>query len=862
MKTAKEQIYEYIQKNSLLGLEQGFQTEEIAKKFAIKRSNASTILNQLTVQGLLEKTKTRPVIYSLNNQQKQEESCFQEMIGHDGSLKNIVQLAKAAILYPAKMLPTLIVAPIGAGTTLFVRMMYRFAMESQMIKPEAKLQRIDIANYLDNLEIVHHQLFTTNKKENIFLNSNDGVVFIDNANLLPGADLDLLLESIENNELLDLSRILMVFGVTKGCNEEQLARFYLHTPIQMEIPNLNNRPLNERFALINSFFQIEAKQSQIDIVVNSEIITALLLYDCPLNIRQLNNDITAACASSYVRNLTNEKSQICTITQVIMSDFGNDVRKGLLNYKKNASELKNIVNQQQAMIYHHDDVGLNPSSDSIYVDLQSKEQPLQSRELESKEIQQMLDDLLSDYQNQYQLPIKIERANLEKTINPKIIELVDQFIMDCEHKFKKKYSKNVFYGLCLHIHSLILRQNTNIRVNDADLQTIVKQYHQEHLVAQKLAGEIKDKFKISITENEIAILVFFIINYDERVIFSRPRLLICMHGDSSADSIKNVVVALSNNEQVYSYDLSLNKDIAIAYQELKELIIRIDNGKGIIVLYDMGSFRTMFEHLQRETNIQIRLLNFPFTMVAIDGAHKCIMSNDIEEVYHSLICSVKDYMKQTYRPNVIVTLCRTGEGGAIQLKNYIDKYSKLHYETIPLAISDRSQLVQELNDIELDKNIYTFVGTYDPKLLGIPFIALSDIMNCAKERIDDVLRFKKAVNLEDDYNDIYDFLETQLTETSIKKIRNTVPTILEEIDKSYHIDYSTKIGLMVHFASMINRLLKGEPSAINLKTATYQKCYQDIYKDIAKKMRIIEKQFEIIIQDNEIAFILEIIMKI
>ena len=34
-----------------------------------------------------------------------------------------------------------------------------------------------------------------------------------------------------------------------------------------------------------------------------------------------------------------------------------------------------------------------------------------------------------------------------------------------------------------------------------------------------------------------------------------------------------------------------------AYEDLKEQIIKIDQGKGIILIYDMGSIRTMAESI-------------------------------------------------------------------------------------------------------------------------------------------------------------------------------------------------------------------------------------------------------------------------
>lgn len=59
----------------------------------------------------------------------------------------------------------------------------------------------------------------------------------------------------------------------------------------------------------------------------------------------------------------------------------------------------------------------------------------------------------------------------------------------------------------------------------------------------------------------------------------------------------NVVNALAMHNNTYAYDLPLDKSMDDAYEDLKEQIIKIDQGKGIILIYDMGSIRTMAESL-------------------------------------------------------------------------------------------------------------------------------------------------------------------------------------------------------------------------------------------------------------------------
>lgn len=67
MKTMKETIYEYIQKESISNAlyKDGITTKQIAEVFQIQRSNVSAILNELVKDGKLEKTVGRPVLYKI-----------------------------------------------------------------------------------------------------------------------------------------------------------------------------------------------------------------------------------------------------------------------------------------------------------------------------------------------------------------------------------------------------------------------------------------------------------------------------------------------------------------------------------------------------------------------------------------------------------------------------------------------------------------------------------------------------------------------------------------------------------------------------------------------------------------------------
>ena len=80
---------------------------------------------------------------------------------------------------------------------------------------------------------------------------------------------------------------------------------------------------------------------------------------------------------------------------------------------------------------------------------------------------------------------------------------------------------------------------------------------------------IEKVYEISIPKDEVGFITMFITeeytNSNEYV-DNKPRVLIAMHGDSTATSMKNVVNRLLGSNNTYSYDMDLDKSTKEAYE--------------------------------------------------------------------------------------------------------------------------------------------------------------------------------------------------------------------------------------------------------------------------------------------------------
>ena len=881
MKNNKEKVFDALKnyKNEKTDEQPlGLTTIELSKALEMQRSNISSILNSLVEEKRIEKSEGRPVYYWVSSSAlpNSENSCFDELVGSDGSLKNAVGLIKAAVLYPQAGFNVLIVGEKGTGKSYFAYLVYRFAIEQGVFDKNAPYIRVNCKNYIGHEEQLTEDLFSR-KEENFFDQADGGFLFIDSVDLLVGKNRSRLLHYIEKKEFFYLDEesaekknVALVLACDERINQEVVEYFSQKIMINIKLPNLATRPLKERFQLINRFFAMEANQANHTFEVTNEVLRCLMLFECPYNLRQLEGDIKIACANAFVRNRNSNNNH----TLVVMSDFNDNIRQGLLNYKKHRDEIERIIPEDFNYVFSKESITEKSiasfsSRESIYEVIEQKIKELKDRGLQEEEINIIASSHIQTTFEQYSKYLEKQALNLgqlSKVVDVQIIEEVQKFLDIAQEKFSISYPVSLYYGLALHVGTLVASKGRTQQLGNKQIMEIVSQYNQEYLYCLQFINHLEELKKISIPVDEAVILTMFLVKkeqIDQRV---NPVVLIAMHGSQTASSLAQVVNTLVKADNAYGFDMSLDSEPKEIYEELKEFVVRINQGKGVIIIYDMGSFKNMFITIAEETGIEIRLMYMPITLLGIEASRRTSLDEDLDSVYHQLLLSTRDLFTneyQEYKSPVIITLCNTGEGGATELKKYIELHTSKQREIIPLAISDRKQLVDKIKEILELHRIHCFVGTYNPNLFGIPFISIKEIFECNPNRIDNLLDFNPVHTNGIDMEAIYEYLDESLEYVDIQKIRKLLPPLLDSLEEvSNNLTLDQKLGLFVHIACNINRACTKEATPINIKKNQIFMKYEQLTKEIAKCFKPIEKSFDIIITDDEIANIICIIKKL
>ncbi len=879
MKLAKDIVLEYMlsQTQNHSG-DLRFTTQELSDALQMQRSNLSKLLNELVKEQKIQKTNGRPVYYSV--MVKDGDSCFNKMVGCKSSLKQVVQLTKAALLYPGNPLPILITGPEGAGKSLLASLVYEFAKETGVLSQDAPYVKIN-GRYLEEE--------TEEQTKDVFFSETDGavgraqngVLFVDHINCLGPDVQNLLLKQVEAAQT-DTNHVVLIYSVDDSVNPSQMSLYTSKFSIVVDMPPLYKRTLEERFEMVQSFFRKEAQHMQKSIKISAELLRCLLLYPCQSNVRQLRKDIQLACANGYARNFDAQKDQM----EVMIHDFPNYVRKGFLSYRKYWAQLEQIVpdnylyifSEQQTDACQNESLVQKNPRDSFYDMIDHKIRGLKERGMHEEEITTIIQSDL-DYnfcvKNQSMTPKEFNKESLSKVVDSKIIRCVDRFLKEATVRFDRVYPNSVFYAVCLHLSSMLERQNKAQKISNDQILKIVKENNDEYIFCSKFADELEKEFALQypIPIDEIVFLTRFICDPQfEEEAESKPVVLVAMHGSSTASGIVEVANTLFQDDNIFSFDLRLDIDMQQIYEDFKQTIVDINQGKGVLMLYDMGSLQSMANMVATETGIEIKTVCVPATLIALDASRKASCHSSLEEVYNEVMDSYQQLypeIEQSYQkaqePQVIITLCMTGEGAAVQMKNYIAQ--NIHMENtdiVPLAISDREYLLKKVNQIQKKQKIVCIVGAYNPELHGIPYIPVSTLFSTPADKLDILLSLEttQAV-MSVNYNMIYTCLQEQLEDFDIQLLKEVLPKVITQIKRVNHgLSSDQEIGLFMHIACSIYHMQRNTPLPQNPTAQRVIAKNKRLYNDLKDFLAPAEAEFYVKFSDDELANIIQIIKRI
>jgi len=322
----------------------GIDATEISKKTNIKRSNVSAILNMLVREKKLVKIISRPVyfihrdklkeilgyyidekIYLKDlikyaiNRGKVDESTFESVIGYNGSIKEQIEQAKAAVLYPPNGLHTLIIGPSGSGKSFLAEAMYNFRLKAGL---GGNFEVFNCADYYNNPELINSYIFghvkgsyTGADSDRIGLveKANGGILFLDEVHRLHPESQEMLFYLLDKGLYYRLgdsnkrkANIMLIAATTEDVDSFLLKSFLRRIPVVIQIPPLEKRSKEERIDILVNLFSSEAKRIKTNIIVYPSVVINLINASFEGNIGELKSIIQVLCSKAFLRRYNND----------------------------------------------------------------------------------------------------------------------------------------------------------------------------------------------------------------------------------------------------------------------------------------------------------------------------------------------------------------------------------------------------------------------------------------------------------------------------------------------------------------------------------------------------------------------------
>lgn len=645
MKLKKEQVLEFITEYSSDLIHDEFPkitTRFLSEKLKMQRTNISSILNQLVNEGKLVKYNGRPVLYQLADENTSGNGdVFEQLVGYDSSLKEAIASAKAAVLYPEGNPTILITAKHGSGVSHFAKTVFRFAQASGKLKTRAPWILWDCKTLFNDQDKFQEIFLGDHEKEGILKKASGGMLILENIDVVSERNLDWLLAFLRGEKIQGQDEwpwqkdyhCITIFSTMKDTNEMMLNLLRGQMDFRISLPSLEERSIEERFLILQKFFKEEAKAMDRMIEVDTSILHALLLYEVTDDIKGLKNDIHTGCANSYVRSYNTEKKTIV----LLMSDFPNYVRKGIMYYRSYKNEIDEMIkNGCKYTFYKNQMLRDNKTAKKdIYQSIDARKRDLERHALTEEEINMAVSNQLESEFEEYfeQLCERVDSIDtLNKMVSEKLISLTRKFLLKAAEQLSCEFSKEIFCGICLHVNSCLIKVSKKQRISNEEIARLLSKYPMHYELVKEFQVELGKEFNVKLNVDDLIFLLMFLLEAKKDVNESKVVTLIAMHGSQAASSIAAVVNVLSDDSKVQAFDMDLDKNVRIVYEELKEKIIKIDQGKGILLIYDMGSIHTMAESIAQETKIAIRCVEVPITLVGIAGSSKAAEMKTLDEV--------------------------------------------------------------------------------------------------------------------------------------------------------------------------------------------------------------------------------------
>ncbi|WP_178195124.1 sigma-54-dependent transcriptional regulator [Ligilactobacillus sp. Marseille-Q7487] len=917
----KEKIWEYFKNHPQAS--EGLTTATVVDDLGILRTNVSKELNVLVREGKLSKLNGRPVRYCLAHARPQapqivnkpdvdvsvplSDDVFDRLIGRKDSLKNQIEQAKAALLYPPNGLNVLITGPTGSGKTFFANAMYHFAYDKGILQKQG-ITVFNCADYAHNPQLLMSHLFgyvkgaftgANEDKDGLIQEADGGMLFLDEVHRLPPEGQEMIFYFMDHGTYSRLgetgkqskANVRLVCATTEDPESALLKTFVRRIPIVIQMPSFQQRTTRERLQLLKRLLTIEANRIQKNITLNEDVVQALLGSVTFGNVGQLKSNVQLVCAQGFLGSMQDENDITIQFEQLPPQ-----IKEGLSRLASDRVEQGKLARLLEPLLVIRPDDSTNNLNDTdnyelpynLYELIGKKAAVLQDEGLDQAAINNFIMTDINVHLKSFYRNVGLQKT--ETNFN----EIVDQEIVDVTNEIEKVLKQknyningNFLYAMSLHISSFIKRVQSGQPLRDVaeNIVSMVQDYPNEFALAKQVKAILEAHYKFPVPDSETYYLAILLVSLKAAPKNGKVGIVVAAHGNSTAFSMVQVVKQLLDVDNLTSFDMSLEISPLTALNEIATKVKKIDRGNGVLLLVDMGSLGTFSAKLTEMTGIEVKTIDMVTTAMVLEAARKTSMiDSTLNSVYHELSefsgysrpFGHNEDRKETEvkisnanKPKAIIAICSTGEGTAKRIKEMLDEILIDNLlddiEVIPISVVNMQQTIAQ---IQKEHYIVATTGIVNPQI-DAPFISLENLLQGGGQQFVELLEEMDSNTLFVDTQDtqlatlseqdVCQYLEQYFTFINPKKVIKILWNYCDFIERRTEILMTAplRISLIMHLAGAIERYLTHTPiTATSEELASLED--QNLAKVVLQANEILKDALNVELPLSEVYYIVRI----
>lgn len=888
---------------------ENFTAGHLAQRFGLQRNTASHYLNQLVTQGALIKINTRPVyflhktsfeqqFYPLSrtefasidelladdNGEREQRDHFSLLIGHEGSLKKPIEQLKTALFYPDGGLPLLITGDSGTGKSYLAQLMHEYAIAQGLIDASAPFVTFNCAQYASNPELLAANLFGYVKgaftgasadKAGAFEAADGGILFLDEVHRLHAEGQEKLFTWLDRGEIYRLGEtacghrvsVRLIFATTEDIHSTFLTTFIRRIPIQVMLPDLENRSRNEKEALILQFFWLEAKKIGLGLSISPRILSVLTHYVFRGNVGELKNVVKYAVASAFAKQAGVQTLgvSIHDLPEPVMAQLPalNEAASGYCEdivLDENTSLPWLFQSQDAARMLIHD---VQLSVLALFEKHRTTQHPWEDIELRiGNEIENLFDRLIFDNQG---------RASSQMLL------LVTSQIREEFYRLEKSYNIQ-FNGNCIYAigHYLVHRSNLESSRLNAELckhfdRFLEQKYPLLCLFCEEVLASLTRRLDLRIQTMDRILLLLWLNKTGVQTSQLVTKAVILAHGYATASSIANVANRLLKQTVYESFDMPLDVTPEAIARQVTQYMERNAQASSLVILVDMGSLNDIHQYFKRKTTMPVAIINNVSTRMALYVGERLLQGDYLETIASDIAADLpvehKIIWPELKKPKAIVTTCATGIGAASNLSSLLKAsipqelgIEVVAYEYDTLAQNKRREPIFSRFEV------LALVGTLDPNIPEVPYISLGTLIS--GQGNDTLLTLFGAITSAENVMQINERIVKNfslrrviesVTILDTSKVINQVEQFLARYQHlaAIAVPNDRKVALYIHVSCLIERLIR--KAAIQTYSTCRAQCQRNYLAALREAFSVIEASYSVKIPEAELFYIHDIL---